>query len=628
MKKLTLLTMFAFFAFAAFSQSRSVVPQSVKNLAKENVPIVSFDEPQNLDAGTVGLKFSDWTEENVGQTVYDLQSNYACQNRMYLFDDGTMGATWSMGFQDAAFPDRGSGYNYFDGSTWGDYPTERVESQRCGWPSYMQYGTGGEMIVSHTGQEVGLAMNYRTTRGTGDWTEMFFQGPPDHENVIWPRVVTSGADNMTVHVFACTKPISNGGTLYNGMDGAIVYSRSLDGGITWADENIQLDGMGPDEYNMAGGDYYAIADPVGDNIAFVMASKWQDFYLMKSEDNGETWEKTMIWEHPYPFFDWSVTITDTFYCPDGAAAVAIDPDGVAHVTFGITRVGHFEIGDTYTSYPFYDGLGYWREGMPEFEDGDMNLNALDPLTLEEDVNLIGWTLDLNGNGEWDVIGTVESLGNYRTGISTMPTMAIDEDFNIFVVYSSIAETYQTDDQNYRHLFARASRDGGETWGDEIYDLTGDIVHVFSECVHPAMAANTNDYIHLIYHEDTEPGQAVQGDEDPYGDNNVPYIQILKPEILGIEDPAAEASMIDFVTQNHPNPAVNTTEIDVHLMHASNLNVQVHNMVGQKVMEVNQGYLAPGVYKVSMDVSTLQDGVYFYTVFAGGDSMTKKLVVGR
>jgi len=628
MKKLTLLLICVMCGLLVFSQSRAIIPQALKTLSLENVPINSYTESQNTSVGTSDYKFGDWTEEMIGETVFDLQSNYASQNRIYLFDDGTMGGTWTMGYDEVAFPDRGTGYNFSDGSDWGELPEDPVESLRCGWPSYMPYGPNGEMIVAHTGEEEGLVMNYRANKGSGDWTEMFYAGPDGHEDIIWPRVVTSGTDNMTVHVFAVTTPEANGGELYQGMDGAMLYSRSTDGGMTWDTQNEFLDGMGPAFYNHTGGDYYAIANPVGDNIAFVMASKWQDMYLMKSEDNGVTWEKTMIFEHPYPFFDWDETVTDTFYCPDGAVAVAMDNDGIAHITFGITRVGHFETGDTYTGFPFYDGIGYWKEGMPPFEDDDMNLNALDPEMLEEDVNLIGWTQDINNNGEWDIIGDgPPSLGNYRTGISSMPTMTIDDNNYIYVVFSSIAETFHTETQNYKHLFARTSKDGGETWG-EFYDLNGTVIHLFSECIHPAMADNTDDYIHLIYHEDTEPGQAVQGDLDPYGDNTVPYVRILKPEILDVEDLNNEISTIDFISQNHPNPATNRTEINIHLMYSSQLIVQVHNMLGQMVINAPQGTLPTGLHTVELDLQQLDEGVYFYTVLAGNESATKKMIVSK
>ncbi|MEZ5083466.1 MAG: hypothetical protein R2750_08460 [Bacteroidales bacterium] len=51
-----------------------------------------------------------------------------------------------------------------------------------------------------------------------------------------------------------------------------------------------------------------------------MGNSWKDFVLMKSSDNGDSWEKTIIWECPYPLFN-TVTPpfeTDTFYCVDGA----------------------------------------------------------------------------------------------------------------------------------------------------------------------------------------------------------------------------------------------------------------------------------------------------------------------
>ncbi|HSG67919.1 MAG TPA: T9SS type A sorting domain-containing protein [Bacteroidales bacterium] len=629
MKKFTIFLMLGLLVLTAISQDRPYVSNDIRLVAFEGIPGISYVDPLRMDTVEDPANIDLWTEESIGETTFDLQSNYGSQNRIYFYDDGTIGATWTMGFTVAGnFPDRGTGYNYFNGTGWQEYPEERIESQRCGWPSYFKYGANGEMIVSHTGQLPGLALNYRTTKGSGEWTEMFYPGPAGYEDLIWPRAVSAGADNLTLHIFAVTTPVDNGGALYQGMDGAMLYSRSLDGGMTWIDNNVLLDGMGPDYYNHCGGDYCAIAEPVGDNIAFLMVSKWHDMYLMKSEDNGATWTKTMIWEHPYPFFDWEVTVTDTFYCPDGAAAVALDIDGNAHITFGITRVGHFDVGNTYTGFFLYDGLGYWREGMEPFEDGDMNLNALDPLLLEENVNLIGWSPDLNGNGEWDIIGEQGSLGNYRTGISTMPTMTIDENNYIYVVYSSLAETFQTETQNYRHLFARTSKDGGDTWVDDIYDITGDIAHVFSECIHPSMAYNTDEYIHLIYHEDTEPGQAVQGDLDPYGNNTVPYIKIMKPEILGINDISPVDRFNPTISQNYPNPANGITQVNVHMMQSANVRLVIHNMMGQEMMAFDQGLLPTGVHTLAFDVSGLPDGVYFYTVIAGEQTATKKMIKGK
>ncbi len=66
----------------------------------------------------------------VGTTTYDLQSNGSPQNRIYQ-DNGTLGATWTYSSDVAGtYPDRGTGYNYYNGTSWGPIPTSRIETDR------------------------------------------------------------------------------------------------------------------------------------------------------------------------------------------------------------------------------------------------------------------------------------------------------------------------------------------------------------------------------------------------------------------------------------------------------------------------------------------------------------------
>jgi len=579
--------------------------------------------PDRLNAN--GGDPSEWTEVNVGLTIYDLQTNYSSQNRLYLFDDHTIGATWTRGMTTTTFPDRGTGYNYYNGTEWGPQPEARIESMKTGWPSIAAYGTDGEIVCSHSGNDNGLIISYRDTKGTGDWTQFQLIGPAGSEKIEWPRMVTNGPDFTNLHVLALTAPVANSGSLYNGMDGCLLYYRSLNGGVTWDIEHYQFEGMTSSEILAMGGDRYAFAEPMGDTLAFVSGSKWHDFMLYKSTNNGEDWEMTRIWEHPYPLFDFNITVTDTFYTTDDGFAIALDNDGKAHIAFGITRVGHFEIGDTYTSYPFVDGLGYWNEDMPPFESSDP-LNTLDPDNLVVDETLIGWTQDVNGNGVWDVIGTVESVGNYRLGISSMPQLTIDENGVMYLVFSSLTETFQTDDQNYRHLWMRVSYDNGATWEPEFHDLTGDIVHIFSECVFPSMAANTDDAIHIIYQMDTEPGGAVQGDEDPYTDNYIPYIRIEKSELgVGIGETAGNR-YLDFAGEVFPNPADITATINVHILNSTNLTMSIYSATGQLINSMDLGYKTAGVHTIQTDVSKLPGGVYLYSLQGTGEVITGKMIV--
>lgn len=80
--------------------------------------------------------------------------------------------------------------------------------------------------------------------------------------------------------------------------------------------------------------------------------------------NVDSWEKTVIWEHPYPLYDWNVTITDTFFCVDNSASIALDNSGKAHVVFGINRIIHDVVGTNYSYFKYVDGIGYCNEDMP------------------------------------------------------------------------------------------------------------------------------------------------------------------------------------------------------------------------------------------------------------------------
>lgn len=621
--------------FSVAQTGRLEIPNDLKIIPLPGVKTASIDDPNTGPQGPDNFVIpgnslqknggpGEWTEENIGMTIYDLQSNYSCQNRIYLFDDHTIGATWTRGMTSTAFPDRGTGYNYYNGTEWATEPSARIESMKTGWPSYAAYGAMGEIVCSHSGNTNGLIINTREVKGEGEWTEYQLIGPIGHEKIEWPRMVTNGADYSNIHVLALTAPLANGGSLFNGMDGCLLYYRSLDGGSSWDIQHYQFEGMTSDEILSMGGDRYAFAEPKGDTLAFVVGSKWHDFMLYKSENNGEDWEMTIIWEHPYPLFDFNVTVTDTFYCTDDGFSVALDNEGKAHVVFGLTRVGHFEVGDTYTAYPFIDGVGYWNEDMPPFESSDP-LNTLKPDNLVVDETLVAWTQDVNGNGEWDVIGTVESLGNYRLGISSMPQLHIDENNVMYLVYSSVTETFQTDDQNYRHLWMRVSYDNGSTWEEEFHHLTGDVIHFFSECVYPSMAAKSDDALHIIYQNDTEPGLAVQGDEDPYTDNYIPYIRVEKSELgVGIwEEPYTD---ILGEVSIYPNPASTVSGIDIHMVKPGDLAIEIYDVIGKQVYSCDKGFTSTGVHTINIDVSGLNKGVYLCSVRSGKDVTTRKLIV--
>ncbi|MCF8403930.1 MAG: T9SS type A sorting domain-containing protein [Bacteroidales bacterium] len=628
MKKLLLMSLIFGIALAGFSQNRAVVSEKLKNYAVKKGEPIHFSSDFSKVPGVPAYKSTTLVEEDIiGATRYDLQTNTSTQNRIHYYEDGTVAGTWTMGFVDPSFADRGTGYNYFDGSNWEPAPTIRIESMRTGWPSYAPYGENGELVMSHdfgpapAGDPGTLVLNKRNAKGTGIWVESVFSGPG--VEISWPRTTTSGIDNSIIQVLSITWPTPNGGPVYEGLDGAILYSRSSDGGATWDPENEILDGMTSDDYFGFSADDYEWAASDGDNIAFLVGDSWFDFFLMKSTDGGDSWEKTVIWENPYPFFNTGAPVaTDTFYCVDGSHHLAFDSQGMVHAVFGINRAYSDGAGTFW--FPGVGGIGYWNESMPTFSN---NLNALSPYgdpgsELIEDYNLIGWAQDINQNGTIDVLA---EWGTYYIGFSGMPQIVIDDNDNKYVIFTSVTETFDNGLQNYRHIWARGNY-GDVYWG-QFYDLTGDLVHIFDECVFPSVASLTDDYFHLVYQSDNEPGLAVRGDEDPYGDNNMNYMKVMKSDIIGtgVEE-STFPILSEDVSQNYPNPFTGKSWVNVNIRQNTSLTLEVTNILGEVVYSIPEKQVHTGALRLEIDASNFTSGIYFYTIKAGEAVVTKKMIV--
>jgi flagellar hook assembly protein FlgD len=615
MKKLLLLTLAIVIGFAAFPQKAIVSKKLLNTAVKVDLkkPVSDLSEFAVGVNPTVSATRLLPSEQVIGTSFYDLWSNAAYSNRFYRYDDGSMVAVWTKGMEATSFPDRGTGYNVYDGSAWGPAPTARIEAVRTGWGSYAPLGLNGEVVAAHNGTN--LEISKRDTRFSGAWTESAYVGVAQPT---WPKIVTSGDEHQYLHIFYHSY------NEYGGMPGAIIYTRSADGGATWDPADVIPTGMGPEEYFEFQSEEYAVASK-GDVVAIFVAGTWADMFVLKSVDNGENWEKIMVRENPYPFFDFAVTLTDTMFACDNSAGVAIDNNGKVHVVFGMTRVLHDVVGTTYTYFPYVDGIGYWNEDMPEFSS---DLSALagpqygyPTSEMIEDYNYIGYMQDVNGNGTIDLLSGVAPFGYRSIGPSTMPTITIDDQNRVFVAFASTTEGYDNFTNNFKKIWARAYDNG--IWGPFLH-VTADIIHIFDESINPLFAQSSDDNVYLIYNTDGTPGIALDGDHD-YQENSIWFSSIPKTDVLtGIGDNVTISNT--SVSQNYPNPFNGITTITVNLEKAADLSMTVSNILGQQVMNMNRGNVSSGTYYFQVDGTDLQDGVYFYTVKANNTEVTKKMIV--
>jgi hypothetical protein len=81
-----------------------------------------------------------------------------------------------------------------------------------------------------------------------------------------------------------------------------------------------------------------------------------------------------------------------------------------------------------------------------------------------------------------------------------------------------------------------------------------------------------------------------------------------------------------ISQNYPNPFNKTTSVNVTLKYSKNVSFDVFNTLGEKILTQNYDKLSTGTHTLTIDGSKLSAGVYFYTIKAGNDSITRKMIV--
>jgi hypothetical protein len=86
------------------------------------------------------------------------------------------------------------------------------------------------------------------------------------------------------------------------------------------------------------------------------------------------------------------------------------------------------------------------------------------------------------------------------------------------------------------------------------------------------------------------------------------------------------SGVSNLYQNQPNPFNGNTTIGYELINGGNVSLDIFDVTGKKVNTFNEGKQAAGKYAVEMNGSSLQPGVYFYTLTVDGIKTTKKMTV--
>ncbi len=554
--------------------------------------------------------------------VYDMQSNASAMERVVCWPDGSVAAAWIKS-DVAGYADRGTGYNYSNGTAWGAAPTARIETLKTGWPNLCIWKGNGEIVVAHNSTST-LIQSTRTVKGTGAWTQTTGPTGPIGSagaalSLLWPRAITSGTTHQYLHIICLTMPTANGGITYKGLDGALIYYRSLDGGTTFDKQAIQIADLDSLHYNGFSGDDYSWIEPHGDTIAFLCGSVYNGTFLMRSYDNGATWTKKDILPNFYGKKTTTQIINPLWGC-DGTMAGAMDKNGVFHVAIG--RMCQYQ--DATGSYwrPGTDGVVYWNSTQAPLDSSMMSkIDSIDAHHM-----LIGYVAS-------DPAGdSIVGFPYYKGALCNYPSVNIDKYNNIYFLWRGL--TVGNPDPtpyNYSHVWGRAWFSGHSVMSPMV-DFNSDFLYIFQEFAYPEVSKtikNGNKLL-LVSQTSSQPGSNVAAGTTypavPVHEVSFAYREILTSAFIPTDVPTAPTASRNFVGQNYPNPVKGMTTFAVNVDKPANVTVEVSNIMGQKVMSFDKGMVNSGAQKYTIDCNSLTSGIYFYTVKIGGESYTHKMIV--
>lgn len=600
---------------------RSAVPVTLRAVAgpgtHHNPPGETYGETLTSPRDVVVQR------QTVGTTTYDLQTN-ASMPQLVVGTEGAVSVAWMQSLQASPFNDRGSGYNHDDGGGWQAPPEARVENAKTGWTSLDRMGDGRDIVAGHSSPST-LGVHVATSvPGSGAWENQVIPNahtlddgtPVGH---LWPRVSVGGLQGESVHVMCLSLPsYFAGGAPYQGMEGAVLYYRSIDHGTTW--ETVTLPWVNSENYVELSGDQYAI-HARGAKVAVAFFNGLSDTVVLISEDNGDSWNLHTLIDFPVDLYTLDAGIpTETavdfdgdgvaqeFLNSDGGGTVHIDEEGTVHVAFGAMHYSDLDLGDQqYEYYPATNGLLYWREDFGE-----------------DSVQTIAYAQDVDGNGSLDLL---EDLAYYRVNLAGMPSLGSAEDGTLVLSYAAVMENLDTGTQNYRHIHVIHSTDHGDSWNtDSPCDITPDPDGDGYESAFASLPHVMGDQVDLLYLRDFEPGVHIIGDQDPLSSNDLVHVrfavadftdcsEVVFNDIAALEEPFREIQPVHI----HPNPA--TTALTVSGWAGGDVDVRLMNALGQTVRSWSR--ISPG-QQLPLEASWA--GIHLVEVKAPGWISRQVLVV--
>jgi hypothetical protein len=185
----------------------------------------------------------------------------------------------------------------------------------------------------------------------------------------------------------------------------------------------------------------------------------------------------------------------------------------------------------------------------------------------------------------------------------------------------------TRSMGYRSFGGYVTASGGQT-------LEGAIVYAMANG--QIIGSTITDLDGYYAFEEFEPGTYDVSVASIYGDGNlghpldVAFNDIPDADVqiaaISVGDDVAPMPTVSSLAQNYPNPFNARTVISFNLATAGGVELDVYNMIGQKVVTLVNGNYNPGTYDVVWDGSNASSGIYYYRLVTTDKTETKKMTL--
>lgn len=599
-----------------------------KTTIKQTVDVTPASPVINRQANNrVGLtgkgygKNSSWVV--IGQTEFDRPTNASVYRRIITYPNGKKSVIWTTSTDGtgAGYLGRGTGYNHFDGTSWGAVSKNRIENRRTGYPNFDYDPTSGtEIILSHKvdsdSYSGGMMYNTNGSIGSNSWTGVsVLDTTKTLPGVLWPRTAISGDYMIVIASYTDSSSRQPTRIKLNGVRAPQVYSRLNLRTNVWDVVNQTLPGYDSTRYYAGGGDNYSI-DANGNNVAILMGGLSDDIALWKSADNGATWTKTIIDSFPVPAYDYRKLVIDTPFSTDGAMSVKLDASGKAHCFWALGRMLDLDTSAGNTTFSYFPGqnvIAYWYEGRPD-SIVRAGFSPEDP-TDGDEILTVG-----------QVIDDRTRYGNLSK-LATAP-YAVNSGDTIYVVYQGLTDNdLDQQGQGFYDIYVAASTDNGATWLNPVNLTT--TIGLGEEQTFASVAADCSTNLHLTFMNTLNQGFFdATNNPSKVGPFDILYYQIPVEDIFDRNVVGLNENNNDLFSleQNYPNPFDVNTTIPVKLNRISDVKISVVNMIGQTVYSNTFASSPVGVNNFDVNMASAKAGVYFYTVEAGDFKVTRKFIV--